>query len=205
MTSVDLQTIALAAGDTAPHGMDELYNVQFTDGTYSPASGAISLNDFRNKTIGAPGIQTKTFSYTGLTNLMGTSNQRGTWRCHTFTTWTLPTGFSSNSPDFSLTVNINGTLSGRYFVSGEHFGNVGMAGTGTTNTAARSTHGTSALNPTSYGPTDGVNGAVYNWTRTKSTLNDTAYTLSAGDTVNIYICQYVEYWKTLDIEYIITW
>ena len=203
MTSIDLQTVSLAAGDTAPHGMDELYSVQFTDGTYSPASGAISLNDFRNKTIGAPPsteIQTKTFSYTGLTNFIGTYNQGGTWRCHTFTTWTLPTGFSSNSPNFSITVNINGEISGGYFVSGEHYGNAGISGT---NGAA--TFGTSALNPRLYPLVDGINGALYNWTRTKSELNDTTKTLSAGDTVNVYICQYVEWWKTLDIEYIITW
>lgn len=203
MTSIDLQTVSLAAGDTAPHGMDELYNVQFTDGTYSPASGAISLNDFRNKTIGTPSttVQTKTFSYTGLTNLLGTSNRGGTWRGHTFTTWTLPSGFSSNSPNFSVTVNVNGQISGSYFVSGEHYGSVGIVLPG----GGSSTIGTSALAPSRYGPTAGVNGATYNWTRTKTTLNDPAYTLSAGDTVNIQLYQYVEYWKTLDIEYIITW
>lgn len=46
--------IAGQLGQTAPHSMSELYNVQFTDGTYSPSSGTISLSDFRNKTIGAP-------------------------------------------------------------------------------------------------------------------------------------------------------
>lgn len=46
--------IASILGQTAPHSMSELYNVQFTDGTYSPSTGTISLSHFRNKTIGAP-------------------------------------------------------------------------------------------------------------------------------------------------------
>lgn len=55
---VDLRTIALAKGDTAPHSMSEMYNVRFTDRTKSPASGAISLNDFNGKTIGIGALDT---------------------------------------------------------------------------------------------------------------------------------------------------
>lgn len=200
MTRVGLQAIALAAGDTAPHSMSELYNFQFTDGTYSPASGRIRLNNFRNKTVGG----TKTFSYTGLTDFIGTASQGGTWRSHVFTTWTLPNGFNSNSPNFSFTVNIDGELSGDYLRPGQHYGSVGMLGTGTTNSAAQVTHDTSS-GIIQNGQPEGIDLNTYDWTRTKSTLNDTAYTLIGGDTVDLKINQYVDYWKTLDIEFIITW
>ena len=36
---------------TAPHSMSEFYDVPFSDGSSSTASGQISLNSFRNKTI----------------------------------------------------------------------------------------------------------------------------------------------------------
>ena len=36
---------------TAPHSMSEFYDIPFSDSTSSAASGQISLNDFRNKTI----------------------------------------------------------------------------------------------------------------------------------------------------------
>tara|TARA_B110000503_G_scaffold143399_1_gene244638 strand:- start:328 stop:2601 length:2274 start_codon:yes stop_codon:yes gene_type:complete len=52
-TSLDLQTIGLAAGDTAPHSLSELYNEPFTDGSFTPASGTISIGIFIGKTLGA--------------------------------------------------------------------------------------------------------------------------------------------------------
>lgn len=54
--SLDLQTIGLAAGDTAPHSLSELYNEPFTDGSFTPASisaGPLSLYMFMNKTLGS--------------------------------------------------------------------------------------------------------------------------------------------------------
>jgi len=51
--SISLDSIGIAADDTAPYSLSEYYGVQFTDGTTSPASGEISLNDFLNKTIGS--------------------------------------------------------------------------------------------------------------------------------------------------------
>ena len=50
---LDLQTIGLAAGDTAPHSLSELYNQSFKDGSSTPASGMISIGTFLDKTIGA--------------------------------------------------------------------------------------------------------------------------------------------------------
>ena len=54
--SVSLQDIANSFPsdddrNTTPHSMSEFYNVPFSDGTSSVASGQISLNNFRNKTI----------------------------------------------------------------------------------------------------------------------------------------------------------
>ena len=62
--SISLDSIGIAAGDTAPYSLNEYYGVQFTDGTTSPASGEISLNDFLNKTIGSAWNQTY-YAYTG--------------------------------------------------------------------------------------------------------------------------------------------
>lgn len=62
--SISLDSIGIAAGDTAPYSLNEYYGVQFTDGTTSPASGEISLNDFLNKTIGSAWNQTY-YGYTG--------------------------------------------------------------------------------------------------------------------------------------------
>jgi hypothetical protein len=50
---LDLQTIGQAAGDTAPHSLNEYYNISFTDGTSSPSTGTISISDFLGKTIGS--------------------------------------------------------------------------------------------------------------------------------------------------------
>mgnify|MGYP001236712454 CR=1 FL=1 len=41
--------------DVAPHHMNELYNIDFTDGTSSASSGLIALSSFVNKTIGSSG------------------------------------------------------------------------------------------------------------------------------------------------------
>ena len=50
--TLDLQTLALAISDTPPHALNELYNEPFTDGTFTLASGTISLYMFMNKTLG---------------------------------------------------------------------------------------------------------------------------------------------------------
>ena len=196
---VSLQTVALSNGDTAPHAMNELYGVTFTDGTSAPSSGAISLSHFNGKTIGG----TQTFSY-NLTNVMGTSNQGGTWRGYTFTNWTLPTGFSSTSSNFSMKVDItNSNLSGGYFASGTHYGTAHMYNVN--NTSATVTHDTSAgwwFNPYP----SGVSGSSYSaWSSTKTAVNNSSHQLSAGDTVALHLSQYVEYWPTLNITFTITW
>lgn len=43
--------IADIIGDVAPHSMSEFRGVLFSDGSSSPTTGAISLSDFRNKTL----------------------------------------------------------------------------------------------------------------------------------------------------------
>lgn len=197
--TVNLQTVALAWGDTAPHAMNELYGVTFTDGTSSPSSGTISLSHFNGKTIGG----SQTFSYSS-TNLIRTYNAGGQWGGHTFANWTLPTGFSSTSSNFSFKVDItNSNLSGGYFSSGTHYGTVHMYNVNNTN--ATVTHDTSAgpwINP----PVPGVSGTSYNgWSKTKTSVNNSSYQLSAGDTVALHLSQYVEYWPTINITFTISW
>ena len=46
-----LKFIADTVGDTAPHSMSEMYGINFAGGSSSPASGTISLSDFRNQVI----------------------------------------------------------------------------------------------------------------------------------------------------------
>lgn len=50
---LSLQTIGQDVGDTAPYSLNEYYNEPFTDGTFTPASGLISIGIFLNKTLGA--------------------------------------------------------------------------------------------------------------------------------------------------------
>jgi hypothetical protein len=38
-------------GGSDPIGINEYYDVRFSDGSYAPASGQISLDNFRNKSI----------------------------------------------------------------------------------------------------------------------------------------------------------
>lgn len=199
---IDLQTVALANGDTAPHSLSELYSVGFTDGTSSPSSGTISLNDFVGKTIGPSG-GSQTFSYSN-TNLLGTTNLGGTWRGHTYTTWTLPTGFSSNSSNFSFKAEINNSnLSGGYFPSGNHYGNIVMRNPNNTNAAVwLDTSAGNWINP----PVPGVSGNSYNgWSKTATSVNNASYQLSAGDSIEIILHQYVEYWSSINIIFTITW
>ena len=49
--SPSLKTIADLIGDIAPHSMSEMYGINFGGGSSSPASGTISLSDFRNQVI----------------------------------------------------------------------------------------------------------------------------------------------------------
>jgi len=199
---IDLQTVALANGDTAPHSLSELYSVGFTDGTSSPSSGTISLNDFVGKTIGPSG-GSQTFSYSN-TNLLGTTNLGGTWRGHTYTTWTLPTGFSSSSSNFSFKAEINNSnLSGGYFPSGDHYGTIVMRNPNNTNAAVSlDTSAGSWINP----PVPGVSGNSYNgWSKTATSVNNASYQLSAGDSIEIILHQYVEYWSSINIIFTITW
>ena len=199
---IDLQTVALANGDTAPHSLSELYSVGFTDGTSSPSSGTISLNDFVGKTIGPSG-GSQTFSYSN-TNLLGTTNLGGTWRGHTYTTWTLPTGFSSSSSNFSFKAEINNSnLSGGYFPSGDHYGTIVMRNPNNTNAAVSlDTSAGSWINP----PVPGVSGSSYNgWSKTATSVNNASYQLSAGDSIEIILHQYVEYWSSINIIFTITW
>ena len=49
---LSLQTIGQDVGDTAPYSLNEYYNEPFTDGTFTPASGLISIGIFLNKTLG---------------------------------------------------------------------------------------------------------------------------------------------------------
>jgi len=197
---INLQTVALANGDTAPHSLSELYGVGFTDGTRSPTSGAISLNDFSGKTIG---LASQTFSYSD-TNLLGTWNQGGTWRGHTFTTWTLPSTFSSSRSGFSFKAEINNSnLSGGYFPSGNHYGNIVMRNPNNTNAAVSlDTSAGSWINP----PVPGVNGGSYNgWSKTATSVNNSSYQFSGGDSIEIILHQYVEYWTTINITFTIVW
>jgi len=200
--STSLQTVALANGDTAPHSLSELYSVGFTDGTSSPSSGIISLSDFAGKTIGSSG-GSQTFSYSN-TNLLGNSNQGGTWRGHTYTSWTLPTGFSSNSSNFSFKAEINNSsVSGGYFTSGNHYGNVVMRNPNNTNAAVwLDTSAGNWINP----PVPGVSGASYNgWSKTATSVSNASHQLSAGDTVEIKLHQYVEWWPSINITFTIVW
>lgn len=50
---LSLQTIGQDVGDTAPYSLNEYYNEPFTDGTFTSASGLISIGIFLNKTLGA--------------------------------------------------------------------------------------------------------------------------------------------------------
>jgi hypothetical protein len=49
--SPSLKTIADIIEDVAPHSMSEMYGINFSGGGSSPASGTISLSDFRNQII----------------------------------------------------------------------------------------------------------------------------------------------------------
>ena len=197
-----LETVALSNGDARPHSLSELYGVGFTDGTSSPSSGAINLNAFNGKTIGSAG-GTQTFSYSN-TNLLGNSVQGGTWRGHTYTTWTLPTGFSSSSSNFSFKAEINNSnLSGGYFPSGNHYGTIVMRNPNNTNAAVSlDTSAGNWINP----PVPGVSGTSYNgWSKTATSVNNSSYQFSGGDTVDILLHQYVEYWPSINITFTITW
>ena len=201
-TTTSLQTVALSNGDTAPHSLSELYGVGFTDGTSSPSSGAISLSDFSGKTIGSSG-GSQTFSYSN-TNLLGNTNQGGTWRGHQYTTWTLPTGFSSSSSNFSFKAEINNSnLSGGYFPSGNHYGNIVMRNTNNTNASVwLDTSAGNWINP----PVPGVSGTSYNgWSKTATSVSNSSYQLSAGDSIEIILHQYVEYWPSINITFTIAW
>ena len=76
--SISLQDIANSFPsdddrNTTPHSMSEFYDVPFSDGTSSVASGQISLNDFRNKTIQLANYTYGTYSdysHTGTTDLL---------------------------------------------------------------------------------------------------------------------------------------
>ena len=48
---VSLNTVSALFGDTAPHGLKELRNKTFMDGTSTPASGIINLNTFEDRFI----------------------------------------------------------------------------------------------------------------------------------------------------------
>ena len=198
--AIDLRAVALADGDTAPHSLSELYGVGFTDGTRSPTSGTISLNDFSGKTIG---LASQTFSYSD-TYLLGNYNAGGTWRGHTYTTWTLPSTFSSSRSGFSFKAEINNSnLSGGYFNSGTHYGNIVMRNPNNTNAVV--TLDTSAggwMNPYP----SGVNGSQYNgWSKTATSVDNSSYQFSGGDSIEIILHQYVEYWTNIDITFTITW
>ena len=54
--SPSMSQVAAAFGGSAPHSLSEYYGVTFSDGGSAPNTGAISLNNFRNKTPApAPG------------------------------------------------------------------------------------------------------------------------------------------------------
>jgi len=48
--SPSMSQVAAAFGGSASHSLNEYYSVRFSDGSYAPGSGTISLNNFRNKT-----------------------------------------------------------------------------------------------------------------------------------------------------------
>ena len=55
-SSPDLYNILFTIlSDVAPHNMNELYSIDFTDGTSSVSAGIIALLSFVNKTIGSGG------------------------------------------------------------------------------------------------------------------------------------------------------
>jgi hypothetical protein len=47
--SPSMAQVAAEFGGSAPHALTEYRGVRFSDGSYAPSSGAISLNNFRNK------------------------------------------------------------------------------------------------------------------------------------------------------------
>jgi hypothetical protein len=49
-SSPSLSQVQAEFGGSNPISLSEYRNVQFSDGGHSPVSGAISLNNFRNKT-----------------------------------------------------------------------------------------------------------------------------------------------------------
>ena len=51
---LSLADIAGEYGGSAPHALSEYRGVSFSDGSYAPSSGTISLNNFRNKSKYAP-------------------------------------------------------------------------------------------------------------------------------------------------------
>src|SRR5210317_1297651 len=48
-SSPSMSQVAAEFGGSAPHALSEYRGVRFSDGSYAPSSGAISLNNFRNK------------------------------------------------------------------------------------------------------------------------------------------------------------
>jgi hypothetical protein len=172
--------------------MDELYNVQFTDGTYSPASGAISLNDFRNKIIGAPstGIQTLSYSFTNLSNIPGSNFVLGTWRSYVYQSGiVLPSGFSTSSSNFRLEV----TMSGKMRYGPEQYVWCGMVKEdGSASCTVDLSAGWSSNRP-SWWSYNG-NTTYTNATKERTTLNKGQF--SAGDTVKLMFGMYNSYWMS---------
>lgn len=52
--SPSMSQVAAEFGGSAPHALSEYRGVSFSDGSYAPSSGTISLNNFRNKSKYAP-------------------------------------------------------------------------------------------------------------------------------------------------------
>jgi len=196
--AVDLQTIALAKGDTAPHSLNEMYNTPFTDGTYSPASSTISLGDFNGKTIGSA-KQTLTYQFNNLSNIPGSSFVLGTWRSYIYQTITLPSGFSSSSQYFKLTVTMSGTM--RY--GPEQYVWCGMVKSdGSASCTVDISAGWSSNRP-SWWSYNG-NTTYTNASKNKTTMNNGSFT--AGDSVKLMFGMYNSYWMsghycTIKIEY----
>lgn len=51
-SSLSLQSIGQNVSDTAPYSLNEYYNEPFTDGSFTPSTGTISIGTFLNKTLG---------------------------------------------------------------------------------------------------------------------------------------------------------
>lgn len=52
--SPSMSEVAAEFGGIAPHALGEYYGVRFSDGSYAPSSGTISLSHFRNKSSYVP-------------------------------------------------------------------------------------------------------------------------------------------------------